>query len=90
MHTPLSFVFEPQRIIIHLDDNVHQQIISLIYCTHINQNLGGNTSVFKMSEHGDLDRDEDESNVRLSRERRSSPNEDSGSGGSHRCKFTNN
>jgi hypothetical protein len=41
-----------------------------------------------MSDHGDYDRDDDDSYVRSSRERRVSPNEDSGSSGSHRCKFT--
>jgi hypothetical protein len=41
-----------------------------------------------MSDHGDHDRDDDESNVRPSRERRNSPNEDSGSSSSHRCKLT--
>jgi hypothetical protein len=41
-----------------------------------------------MSDHGDYDRDDDEPNVRSSRGvRRSSPNEDSGSSSSHRCKF---
>ncbi len=40
-----------------------------------------------MSDHGDLDRDDDELHVRSSRERRTSPHDDSGSNSSHRCKF---
>jgi hypothetical protein len=40
-----------------------------------------------MSDHGDHDRDDDESNVQLSRERRNSHNEDSGSSSSHLCKL---
>jgi hypothetical protein len=39
-----------------------------------------------MSDHGDNDRDDDESHVRSSRGQRS-PNEDSGSNSSYRCKF---
>ena len=39
-----------------------------------------------MSDRKSYDRDDD-SHVRSSRERRSSPNEDSGGSGSHRCKF---
>jgi len=40
-----------------------------------------------MSDHGDNDRDDDELHVRSSRGQRSSPNEDSGSNSSYRCKF---
>jgi hypothetical protein len=42
-----------------------------------------------MSDHGDLDRDDDddESRVRSSREIQSSPTEDSGGSSPNRCKF---
>jgi hypothetical protein len=42
-----------------------------------------------MSDHGDLDRDDDddESHVRSSREIQSSPTEDSGGSSPNRCKF---